>query len=148
MHHCSTDGLCAAGRIARVRRLPPPSIDWLLVFLPISIVAGFLGQTVLVFATSALAIIPLAGLIGRSTEQLAVRLGPRLGGLLNATLGNITELIVAVLLINAGNFAIVKASPFGSVACVTRSSSSALEPRASTRLRCCLPWRACWFQPS
>jgi len=98
-----------------VRRLPPPSIDWLLVFLPISIVADLSGQAVLVFATSALAIVPLAGLIGRSTEQLAVRLGPRLGGLLNATLGNITELIVAVLLINAGNFAIVKASLIGSI---------------------------------
>jgi Ca2+:H+ antiporter len=98
-----------------VRRLPPPSIDWLLIFLPVSIVADLSGQAVLVFATSALAIIPLAGLIGRSTEQLAVRLGPRLGGLLNATLGNITELIVAVLLINAGNFSIVKASLIGSI---------------------------------
>ena len=86
-----------------MRRFPPPSIDWLLVFLPISIVADLSGQAVLIFATSALAIVPLAGLIGRSTEQLAVRLGPRLGGVLNATLGNITELIVAVLLINAGN---------------------------------------------
>jgi Ca2+:H+ antiporter len=98
-----------------VRRLPPPSIDWLLVFLPVSIVADLSGQTVVVFITSALAIVPLAGLIGRSTEQLAVRLGPRLGGLLNATLGNITELIVAVLLINAGSFAIVKASLIGSI---------------------------------
>jgi Ca2+:H+ antiporter len=100
---------------AQPRRLPPPSIDWLLVFLPVSIVAYLSGQTVVVFVTSALAIVPLAGLIGRATEQLAVRLGPRLGGLLNATLGNITELIVAVLLINAGNFAIVKASLIGSI---------------------------------
>jgi len=46
---------------------------------------------------------------------LAIRLGPRQGALLNATLGNITELIVAVLLINAGNFAIVKASLIGSI---------------------------------
>jgi Ca2+:H+ antiporter len=83
--------------------------------LPVSIVADLSGQAVLVFVTSALAIIPLAGLIGRSTEQLAVRLGPRLGGLLNATLGNITELIVAVLLINAGNFSVVKASLIGSI---------------------------------
>ena len=98
-----------------MRRLPRPSIDWLLVFIPVSIVADLAHQTVLVFITAALAIVPLAGLIGRSTEQVAIRLGPRLGGLLNATLGNITELIVAVLLISAGNFAIVKASLIGSI---------------------------------
>lgn len=98
-----------------MKRLPVLSIDWLLVFLPLSIVAELAHQTVVVFVTSALAIIPLAGLIGRSTEQVAIRLGPRLGGLLNATLGNITELIVAVLLISAGNFAIVKASLVGSI---------------------------------
>jgi len=98
-----------------VRRIPAPSLDWLLVFAPVAIVADLLHQTVLVFFTSALAIVPLAGLIGRSTEQVAIRLGPRTGGLLNATLGNITELIVAVLLISAGNFALVKASLIGSI---------------------------------
>jgi Ca2+:H+ antiporter len=98
-----------------MRRLPAVSIYWLLVFVPVSIVAELAQQTVLVFLTSALAIIPLAGLIGDATEQMAIRLGPRLGGLLNATFGNITELIVAVLLINAGNFAIVKASLVGSI---------------------------------
>ncbi len=98
-----------------MRRLPRLSTDWLLLFIPISIVADFLGQPVLVFLTSALAIVPLADLIGRSTEQIAIRLGPRMGGLLNATLGNITELIVAILLISAGNFAIVKASLVGSI---------------------------------
>ena len=98
-----------------MRRLPPPSTDWLLLFIPISLAADLIGQPVLVFLTSALAIVPLADLIGRSTEQVAIRLGPRMGGLLNATLGNITELIVAVLLISAGNFAIVKASLVGSI---------------------------------
>ena len=92
-----------------------PSLDWLLVFVPVSIVAQLLGQEVLVFITSALAIVPLAGLIGRSTEQVAARVGPRLGGLLNATFGNITELIVCVLLIRADNFLIVKASLIGSI---------------------------------
>jgi Ca2+:H+ antiporter len=92
-----------------------PSMDWLLVFVPVSIVAQLLGQEVLVFITSALAIVPLAGLIGRSTEQVAARVGPRLGGLLNATFGNITELIVCVLLIRADNFLIVKASLIGSI---------------------------------
>src|SRR6267142_3151269 len=92
-----------------------PSLDWLLVFVPVSIVAQLLGQPVVVFITSALAIVPLAGLIGRSTEQVAARVGPRLGGLLNATFGNITELIVCVLLIGADNFFIVKASLIGSI---------------------------------
>jgi len=96
-------------------RLKRPSIDWLLVFLPVSIVADLLHQQVLLFITSGLAIVPLAGLIGRSTEQVAARVGPRLGGLLNATFGNITELIVCVLLIGANNFLIVKASLIGSI---------------------------------
>ncbi|MDQ2942751.1 MAG: calcium/proton exchanger [Candidatus Dormibacteraeota bacterium] len=96
-------------------RLPPPSLNWLLVFVPVSLVADLLGQTVVVFVMSGLAIIPLAGLIGRSTDQVARRVGPRIGGLLNATLGNITELIVCVLLITVSDFAIVKASLIGSI---------------------------------
>ena len=67
-----------------------PSLDWLLVFVPVSLVAELLDQTVVVFITSALAIVPLAGLIGRSTDQVARRLGSRAGGLLNATLGKRT----------------------------------------------------------
>ena len=90
-------------------------MNWLLIFVPASVVAELLGQAVIVFVTSALAIVPLAGLIGRSTEQIANRVGPRLGGLLNATFGNITELIVCVLLIRADNFFIVKASLIGSI---------------------------------
>jgi len=145
-----------------VRRLPPSSIDWLLVFLPVSAVADFFGQTLVVFIASALAIVPIAGLIGRSTEQLAIRLGPRQGALLNATLGNITELIVAVLLINAGNFAIVKASLIGSIlgnlllvlgisfavgGLRDKSNSSALVQQASTRRRSCLLSQASSYPP-
>src|SRR2546428_6759972 len=81
-----------------------PSLSWLLVFVPISLVAEFAHQSLLIFITSGLAIIPLAGLIGRATDQLAIRVGPRRGGLLNATFGNVTELIVAVLLGVAGQF--------------------------------------------
>jgi Ca2+:H+ antiporter len=98
-----------------LRRIAAPSLDWLLVFVPISLAANALGLQVPLFITSALAIVPLAGLIGRATEQAAIRLGPRRGGLLNATLGNLTELIVAMLLIFAGDFAIVKASLVGSI---------------------------------
>ena len=92
-----------------------PSLSWLLVFVPISLVAEFAHQSLVIFITSGLAIIPLAGLIGRATDQLAIRVGPRLGGLLNATFGNVTELIVAVLLVQAGNFVVVKASLVGSI---------------------------------
>jgi Ca2+:H+ antiporter len=92
-----------------------PSINWLLVFIPASLIAEFTHQPLPTFIGAALAIVPLAGLIGRATDQLAIRVGPRLGGLLNATFGNLTELIVAVLLIAAGNFEIVKASLIGSI---------------------------------
>jgi Ca2+:H+ antiporter len=92
-----------------------PSINWLLVFIPASLIAALTHQPLLTFITAAFAIVPLAGLIGRATDQLAIRVGPRLGGLLNATFGNLTELIVAVLLIAAGNFEVVKASLIGSI---------------------------------
>src|SRR5882762_6483799 len=92
-----------------------PSINWLLVFIPVSLLAELTHQPLLTFITAALAIVPLAGLIGRATDQLAVCVGPQLGGLLNATFGNLTELIVAVLLIAAGQFEVVKASLIGSI---------------------------------
>jgi Ca2+:H+ antiporter len=92
-----------------------PSINWLLIFIPVSLIAELTHQPVLTFITAALAIVPLAGLIGRATDQLAISIGPRLGGLLNATFGNLTELIVGVLLIAAGNFEVVKASLIGSI---------------------------------
>jgi Ca2+:H+ antiporter len=92
-----------------------PSINWLLTFIPVSLIAELTHQPVLTFITAALAIVPLAGLIGRATDQLAISIGPRLGGLLNATFGNLTELIVGVLLIAAGNFEVVKASLIGSI---------------------------------
>src|SRR3981081_1179123 len=100
-----------AGRVRWLR----PSINWLLVFIPASLRAELAHQPLLTFITAALAIIPLAGLIGRATDQLAVCVGPQLGGLLNATFGNLTELIVAVLLIAAGQFEVVKASLIGSI---------------------------------
>src|SRR5258706_16263199 len=96
-------------------RLPAPSLRWLLIFVPISIGAAISSMQVLTFITSALAIVPLAGLIGESTQQLAVRLGPQRGGLLNATMGKLTELIVGVFLIAAREFTVVKATLIGSI---------------------------------
>lgn len=68
-----------------------------------------------VFALSALGVIPLAGYIGEATEVLAVYTGPKIGGLLNATLGNAAELIITLFAINAGLLELVKASITGSI---------------------------------
>lgn len=76
-------------------------------------VAG--APELLVFALAALGIIPVSGLIGRATEDLAHRVGPKFGGLLNATFGNAAELIIGVVAINAGLLDLVKASVTGSI---------------------------------
>ncbi len=88
----------------------------LLVFVPISIAAHFLewGASV-VFITSGLAIVPLAAFMGTATEEIAVVVGPSLGGLLNATFGNATELIIALIALNAGLVNVVKATITGSI---------------------------------
>jgi Ca2+:H+ antiporter len=70
---------------------------------------------VAIFVCAALAIIPLAGLMGRATEQLAERLGEGVGGLLNATFGNAAELIIAIVALKAGLHELVKASITGSI---------------------------------
>jgi Ca2+:H+ antiporter len=93
-----------------------PSLNWLLILVPIPIVADLvLHQHLLVFIAAAGAIIPLAGLIGKGTEELALHAGPRVGGLLNATFGNVTELIIAFFLILKGEIDVVKASLTGSI---------------------------------
>jgi Ca2+:H+ antiporter len=90
--------------------------NFLLLALPFAILAELGGWGELwVFALSSLAIIPLAGLIGASTEGLTVYTGPRLGGLLNATLGNAAELIITIVAIREGLLELVKASITGSI---------------------------------
>jgi Ca2+:H+ antiporter len=91
-------------------------IRLLLIFLPIAIIAELLHWSpMLVFATSALAIVPLAGILGNATEALAEKTGPRVGGLLNASLGNAAELIITLVAIRAGQLALVSASIIGSI---------------------------------
>ncbi|MFZ2487236.1 MAG: calcium/proton exchanger [Anaerolineae bacterium] len=91
-------------------------INFLLIFLPVAIIAELLHWPPLViFGASALAVIPLAGLLGEATEVLAEKIGPRFGGLLNATLGNAAELIITIIAIRAGQMELVKASLIGSV---------------------------------
>lgn len=88
----------------------------LLLFIPVSIAAHFLqwGESV-VFITAAIGIIPLAAWMGTATEEIAVVLGPSIGGFLNATFGNATELIIALIALKAGLIDVVKASITGSI---------------------------------
>ena len=91
-------------------------INWLLLFIPIGILAEILHWgDIFIFLASALAIVPLAGLLGVATEALAEKTGPRVGGLLNATLGNAAELIITIIAIRAGRLELVKASIIGSI---------------------------------
>jgi Ca2+:H+ antiporter len=88
----------------------------LLLFVPISIGASFLHLGPLaVFITAGIAILPLASWMGLATEEIAVVVGPTLGGLLNATFGNATELIIAFIALKAGLIEVVKASITGSI---------------------------------
>jgi Ca2+:H+ antiporter len=91
-------------------------LNILLVFLPIALVLEWVhAGEVFVFFAAALAIVPLAGLIGHGTEQLALRSGPGVGGLLNATFGNGAELLIAGFAVVAGLPDVVKASLSGSI---------------------------------
>jgi len=88
----------------------------LLAFIPVSLGAKFLEWgDLLIFIASGLAIIPLAAWLGTATEEIAVVVGPNLGGLLNATFGNATELIIAFIALRAGYVNVVKASITGSI---------------------------------
>ena len=88
----------------------------LLVFVPISLAAEYLHWGELtVFITACLAILPLAAWMGTATEEIAIVVGPSLGGLLNATFGNATELIIAIVALKAGAINVVKASLTGSI---------------------------------
>jgi Ca2+:H+ antiporter len=91
-------------------------LDLLLVFVPVAAVAERLHWGALpVFAFAGLAIVPLAGIMGNATEQLASRLGVGVGGLLNASFGNAAELIIALAALRRGLYDVVKASLTGSI---------------------------------
>ncbi len=95
-----------------------PSIDWLLIFVPVAIALRFVPawhSPTALFICSAIAIIPVAGWIGHATEALAARVGEGLGGLLNATFGNAAELIIAGIALSKGLTGVVKASITGSI---------------------------------
>ncbi len=91
-------------------------INFLLLAIPLAVLASLFGWGELwVFLFSALSVIPLASYIGEATEVLASYTGPRLGGLLNATLGNAAELIITIVAIREGLLELVKASITGSI---------------------------------
>lgn len=89
----------------------------MLLFVPLALLAEFVfhAPPVVVFILAALAIIPLAKYVGEATEELAHYTGPRLGGLLNATLGNAAELIITIFALREGLFDLVRASITGSI---------------------------------
>src|SRR6187200_705374 len=93
-----------------------PSINWLLIFVPVSLALerAHVPPPVLFFS-AALAILPIARLIVHSTEQIATRTGDAVGGLLNATFGNAPELIIALVALRAGYLDMVRASLIGAI---------------------------------
>src|SRR5438093_9986941 len=92
-------------------------LNWLLIFVPVTIALEYLarGSDTLIFISACLAIIPLAGWLGRATEHLASHAGEGVGGLLNATFGNAAELIIAGMALEKGLYPVVKASLTGSI---------------------------------
>jgi len=85
---------------------------WLLAFVPVVLVAQKVKPEAhtLLFVLSVLAIVPLAALLSHATESVAAKTGDATGGLFNATLGNLTELVTALTALRAGQYMLVKAS--------------------------------------
>ncbi|SLM49499.1 Ca(2+)/H(+) antiporter [Nitrospira japonica] len=92
------------------------SLNWLLVFIPLALGLDWYGASpIAIFCVSALAIVPLAGLMGQATEQLSIYVGATIGGLMSASLGNAPELIISGFALKEGLGDIVKASITGSI---------------------------------
>src|ERR1700760_4786309 len=92
-------------------------ILWLLALVPVVLIAAKLSPTAhtLLFVFSVLAIVPLAVLLSHATESVAAKSGDIVGGLLNATLGNLTELVIALAALHAGQYTLVKGSIAGAI---------------------------------
>ena len=92
------------------------NLNFLLLFIPVAWgLDWFEANPTLIFVCSGLAIVPLAGLMGKATESIAVFIGPTLGGLLAATMGNVPELIISLFALKAGLHDVVKAAITGSI---------------------------------
>ena len=92
-------------------------VKWLLIFVPVTIALQFLRPEAhtFIFISACISIVPLAGMLGHATEQVAHRAGEGIGGLLNATFGNAAELIIAIAALQKGLYEVVKASLTGSI---------------------------------
>ena len=102
------------GLLAALRHNP---LLWLLAFVPAVFIAKQVNHEAhtLLFVLSVLAIVPLAALLSHATESVAAKTGDAVGGLLNATLGNLTELVIALTALRAGQYMLVKASIAGAI---------------------------------
>jgi Ca2+:H+ antiporter len=100
--------------LQEIRRNP---LLWLLVFVPVALGAEKFNHEAhtLHFVLAVLAILPLAVLLSHATESVAAKTGDSVGGLLNATLGNLTELVIAIAALQAGQYTLVKASVAGAI---------------------------------
>src|SRR5262249_46307812 len=100
--------------LEEIRRSP---MLWLLVVVPVVFAAARFAPEAhtALFVLSVLAIVPLAGLLSHATESVAAETGDAAGGLLNATLGNLTELVIALAALRAGQYTLVKASIAGAI---------------------------------
>ena len=129
--------------LAEIRR---NRLLWLLALVPVlfAVQAGKPEAHALLFVLSVLAIVPLAALLSRATESVAVKTGDAVGGLLNATLGNLTELIIALTALRAGQYVLVKASIAGVIvtntlfmlgACLSTRRAQASRPGIQSQQR-------------
>jgi Ca2+:H+ antiporter len=100
--------------LSEVRHNP---LLWLLVFVPALFVLEHARPEAhtMLFVVSVLAIVPLAALLSLATESVSAKTGDAVGGLLNATLGNLTELVIALAALKAGQYMLVKASIAGAI---------------------------------
>src|SRR6516225_7276428 len=100
--------------LREIRRNP---LLWLLAFVPVVLVMAKVkpNSHTLLFVLSVFAIVPLAALLSHATESVAAKTGDAVGGLLNATLGNLTELVIALAALHAGEIMLVKASIVGAI---------------------------------
>jgi Ca2+:H+ antiporter len=113
-HHMAREERPMNALLKELRHNP---LLWLLAFVPVLFVAKSLWHEshTLLFVLSVLAIVPLAALLSHATESVAAKTGDAVGGLLNATLGNLTELVIALAALHAGEYALVKASIAGAI---------------------------------
>jgi len=103
--------------IALLKEIRHNPLLWLLSFVPVVFIAGKVRPEAhtLLFLLSIFAIVPLAALLSKATESVAAKTGDAVGGLLNATLGNLTELVIALAALRAGQTMLVKASIAGAI---------------------------------